>query len=77
MGQRIRRKKDRKKGKRNEKEKEIKVKFLSFEPIGMVKMSRSQYWRYKAIKFKKIAYAVSFLAFTLGTAIGFLIGNYM
>lgn len=53
------------------------MKFLSFEPIGKVKMSRSQYWRYKAIKFKKIAYAVSFLAFTLGTAIGFLIGNYM
>lgn len=53
------------------------MKFLSFEPIGTVKMGRSQYWRYKAIKFKKIAYTASFLAFILGTAIGFLIGNYM
>lgn len=50
---------------------------LNFEPIGTVKMSRSQYWRYKTMKVKKIAYAASFLAFTSGIIIGFLIGNYM
>lgn len=50
---------------------------IDFEPIGKVKLSKSQYWKLKAFAMQRVALTVSIAAFILGLICGGFVGIYL
>lgn len=50
---------------------------LEFNPVGKVKLSRCQYWKYKAFVMRRVAITASISMFVLGLMCGSFLSIYL